>query len=89
MSLLAHRDTNSETFEACVFGFIHRIDNTRSLATDVSSKKALVLQLTCESQHKTIFYRFDLLACTFQGTAIDIVLTILKCFARFRYAVCR
>ena len=56
------RGTNSEIFEACIFDCIGvRIvpSNTNSLAIEVSSEKALELQLTCEIHHKTTFSKSD------------------------------
>ena len=44
-----------------------------SLTTKVSSEKALQLQLTCESQHKTTLSKFESFACIFQGTIFNIL----------------
>ena len=38
------------------------------------------LQLICESYHEMSFSKFDSLACAFQGTVVDILLTIFKSF---------
>ena len=42
------------------------------LIIEVTSEKALELQLTCESCHKMTFSRFDPFAYAFQGTIFDI-----------------
>ena len=48
-----------------------------SLTLEISSKKASKLQLTRESHHKMTVSKFDSFACSFQGTAFDILLNIL------------
>ena len=52
-----------------------------SLAIEVSSEKALELQLTCKSLHKVTFSKFESFACAFQRTIFDILLNSLKSFA--------
>ena len=41
-----------------------------SLAIEVSSEKALELQLTCESHHKMTFSEFDSFACRAQNNSL-------------------
>ena len=53
-----------------------------SLAIKVSLEKALELQVTCESCHKTTFSMFESFAFEFQGTIFDILLNSSKSFVR-------
>ena len=54
--------TTYEYFEACIFGCISvkkcRISNMGSLAIEISSEKALELQLIYEIHHRMIFSKF-------------------------------
>ena len=69
--LLAQWVGKYQTFEACIFGCKHKISSMGSLAIEISSEKALELQLTCESCHKMTFSKFDSFTCAFQGTIFD------------------
>ena len=49
-----------------------KISNKSCLAVEISSEKALKLQLTCESHHKMITTEFDSCFCMFQSILLNI-----------------
>ena len=80
---LVQRGAISQTFEAGTFGFVGTriIELQVLLLLNFLQRKPWSSNLFVRATIKYLFQKFDSFACAFQGTVVDILLTILKSFA--------